>query len=59
MMVNQLTVQAGVTPHENDSDLDELTALRDRMRAVLAKWRRIPNRVPRGAEICRLLEAGG
>jgi hypothetical protein len=45
--------------HENDRDLDELTALRDRMRAALAKWRRIPNRVPRGGEICRLIEAGG
>jgi DNA-binding transcriptional MerR regulator len=42
---------------ENDQELDELIALRERMRAALAKWRRMPDRIPRGGEICRLIEA--
>ncbi len=42
---------------ENDEDLDELIALRNRMRAALAKWRRMPDSVPRGGEICRLIES--
>lgn len=42
---------------ENNRDLDELIALRERMKVALAKWRRMPDRVPRGDEICQLIEA--
>ena len=41
---------------ENNQDLDALIALRERMKAALAKWRRMPDRIPRGGEICRLIE---
>jgi MerR family transcriptional regulator, Zn(II)-responsive regulator of zntA len=44
---------------DNAHDLAELTALQERMQIALRKWRRMPNGVPDGRAICRLIEAVG
>jgi DNA-binding transcriptional MerR regulator len=42
---------------ENGAILDELVELRDRMKHALRKWRRLPDAVPTGDEICHLIES--
>ena len=39
--------------------LEQLIRLRDRMKKAMAKWKRIPDGIPDGDEICRLIEATG
>lgn len=38
-------------------ELEELMLLRDRMKAAVAKWSRIPDSYPDGDEVCRLIES--
>ncbi len=40
-----------------ERNIAELTALRDRMREALAQWRHLPDGVPDGHTICRLIES--
>jgi len=40
-------------------DLAELTALQERMKGALRKWRRMADGVPDGRAICHLIEAVG
>ena len=42
---------------DNAHDLAELIALQERMQSALRKWRRMPDGVPDGKAICRLIEA--
>ena len=42
---------------DNAADLAELTALQERMESALRKWRRMPDGVPDGLAICRLIDA--
>lgn len=42
---------------ENGAVLDELVELRDRMKRALRKWQRLPDAVPKGDEICHLIES--
>ena len=42
---------------DNESDLAELLALQARMQRALRKWRKMPDGVPDGRAICRLIEA--
>jgi len=44
---------------EAGEELEQLIRLRDRMRKAIAKWKRMPDGVPDGDEICRLIEATG
>ncbi len=44
---------------DNAHDLAEVTALQERMESALRKWRRMPDGVPDGRAICRLIEAVG
>lgn len=44
---------------DNAHDLAELTTLQERMQGALRKWRRMPDGVPDGRAICRLIEAVG
>ncbi|WP_166266907.1 MerR family transcriptional regulator [Marinobacter caseinilyticus] len=39
-----------------EAQLNELTALRDRMQAALATWQSMPDGTPDGHTICRLIE---
>lgn len=41
---------------EVERQLEELTALRDRMRAATRQWESMPNGTPDGHTICRLIE---
>ena len=41
----------------NARDLAELITLQERMQSALRKWRRMPDGVPDGKAICRLIEA--
>jgi len=43
----------------NTQDLAELIALQERMQSALRKWQRMPDGVPDGHSICRLIEAVG
>lgn len=43
--------------HENGDMLNELLALRERMQRAVRKWRRMPDRLPDGREICHLIES--
>lgn len=42
---------------EFGTQLRELTEMRRRMNRALARWRRMPDRVPTGEEICHLIES--
>ena len=42
---------------DNAHDLAELIALQERMQSALRKWRTMPDGVPDGQAICRLIEA--
>ena len=44
---------------EFGTQLEELLEMRGRMQRALAKWRRMPDSVPTGHEICRLIESVG
>ena len=44
---------------DNAYDLAELATLQERMQSALRKWRRMPDGVPDGRAICRLIEAVG
>ena len=37
--------------------LEQLNTLHQRMNQALARWRRLPDRVPTGAEVCALIES--
>jgi len=40
-------------------ELEALHQTCERMRSALRKWRRMPDRVPKGHEICHLIESVG
>lgn len=40
-------------------ELDEMTALQIRMEKALAKWEKMPNKVPDGDSVCYLIESIG
>jgi DNA-binding transcriptional MerR regulator len=44
---------------EAGEELEQLIRLRDRMKKAMAKWKRMPDGIPDGDEICRLIEATG
>jgi DNA-binding transcriptional MerR regulator len=44
---------------EAGEELERLIRLRDRMKKAMAKWKRMPDGIPDGDEICRLIEATG
>jgi len=44
---------------QTGEELEQLIVLRDRMKKAARRWKRLPDRVPRGDEICRLIEADG
>jgi MerR family transcriptional regulator, Zn(II)-responsive regulator of zntA len=44
---------------DNAHDLAELITLQQRMQSALRKWRRMPDGVPDGHAICRLIEVAG
>ena len=44
---------------EAGEELEHLIYLRDRMKKAMAEWRRMPDGIPDGDEICRLIEATG
>ena len=40
-------------------ELEQLILLRERMKRAARRWKRIPDQVPNGDEICRLIELDG
>jgi len=44
---------------QTGEELEQLILLRDRMKKAAMKWKRLPDRVPHGDEICRLIESDG
>ena len=42
---------------ENRKELDELATLQIRMEKALAKWEKMPNKVPDGESVCHLIES--
>jgi len=44
---------------EFDAQVDELIAMQRGMRRALRQWRGLPDGVPNGEEVCRLIEATG
>jgi DNA-binding transcriptional MerR regulator len=42
---------------ENRKELDELAALQTRMEKALAKWSKMPDKVPDGDSVCYLIES--
>ena len=42
-----------------EQEVAELTALRERMRRALGRWRRMRDGIPTGTEVCRLIESLG
>ncbi len=44
---------------QTGGELEQLILLRDRMKKAARRWKRMPNRVPYGDEICRLIELDG
>jgi DNA-binding transcriptional MerR regulator len=44
---------------ERDREVEEMLALRSRMKEALARWSRLPDTVPTGDEICALIEHEG
>ena len=44
---------------QTGEELDQLILLRDRMKKAARRWKRMPDRVPDGNEICRLIELDG
>lgn len=44
---------------EVDRGVAELTAVGERMRRALGRWRRMPDGAPTGTEVCRLIESLG
>ena len=39
------------------AELDELVALRERMAAAIDRWKRLPDAIPTGDDICHLIES--
>jgi DNA-binding transcriptional MerR regulator len=44
---------------QTGEELEQLILLRDRMKQAARRWKRVPDRVPDGSEICRLIELEG
>ncbi len=44
---------------QSGEELEQLILLRDRMKEAARRWKRLPDRVPHGDEICRLIELDG
>ena len=44
---------------QTGEELEQLILLRDRMKTAVRRWKRMPDRVPDGDEICRLIESDG
>jgi DNA-binding transcriptional MerR regulator len=44
---------------QSGKELEQLILLRDRMKKAARRWMRMPDRVPDGDEICRLIELDG
>jgi DNA-binding transcriptional MerR regulator len=44
---------------QTGEELEQLILLRDRMQKAARRWKRMPDRVPDGNEICRLIELDG
>jgi len=44
---------------ESGAELEQLMLLRDRMKEAVQRWKRIPDRIPDGDEICGLIELDG
>jgi DNA-binding transcriptional MerR regulator len=44
---------------QTGEELEQLILLRDRMKQAARRWKRLPDRVPDGSEICRLIELDG
>jgi DNA-binding transcriptional MerR regulator len=44
---------------QTGEELEQLILLRDRMQRAARRWKRMPDRVPDGNEICRLIELDG
>ena len=44
---------------QTGEELEQLILLRDRMKKAARRWKRLPDRVPYGDEICRLIESDG
>ena len=44
---------------QTGEELEQLIVLRDRMKTAAKTSKRLPDRVPRGDEICRLIESDG
>ena len=44
---------------QTGKELEQLILLRDRMKKAARRWKRIPDRVPDGNEICQLIELDG
>ena len=44
---------------QTGEELEQLILLRDRMKKAVRRWKRMPDRVPDGDEICRLIESDG
>jgi DNA-binding transcriptional MerR regulator len=44
---------------QTGEELEQLMLLRDRMKKAVRRWKRMPDRVPDGDEICRLIESDG
>ena len=40
-------------------ELEQLILLRERMKKAARRWKRMPDRVPDGNEVCRLIESDG
>jgi MerR family Zn(II)-responsive transcriptional regulator of zntA len=44
---------------QTGEELEQLILLRDRMKRAVRRWKRMPDRIPDGNEICRLIESDG
>ena len=44
---------------QTGEELEQLILLRDRMKQAVRRWERMPDRIPDGNEICRLIESDG
>jgi MerR family Zn(II)-responsive transcriptional regulator of zntA len=44
---------------QTGEELEQLIVLRERMKKAARRWKRLPDRVPDGSEICRLIELDG
>jgi len=44
---------------QTGEELEQLILLRERMKQAVRRWERMPDRIPDGNEICRLIESDG